>query len=361
MKALITRIGLGVIFVVAGFIICCLPVKAADSGIRTIKLRIAADQEFRKHDDWENIIKKRMQGASKFCEDNFGIRLEVLDIVNWESEGFDAQLYKFLADIRKKVPLGDADAVVGFSGNECLGSRRAGSEFFGQYLFVLDWYDKSGKPVRSSEECMLTTVHEILHLFGVWHIEGRSIMTFSVQESSNAVDARTKQYMALMRDYDLKRGVWGLDQDTVKKIIELHSQEYKDDVKDDFPLVQAYLFKADELKKEKKLDEAIGLCRKAIQIFPMSYKAHGELGRYLYNKYSDSKSQPLCDEAIAEQREAVKINPKDGYTYGSMALALCFGEHQYSEAWEAVKKAQGLGGFVSPSLIEFLKTKVDVK
>lgn len=335
---------------------------AAEPGIRTIKLRIAADQEFRKYDDWENIIKKRMQEVSKFSENNFGIRFEIMDIVNWESEGFDAQLYKFLADIRKKVPLGGADAVLGFSGNECMGSHRAASEFFGQRLFVLDWPDKGNKP-GSSEKCMATiTMHELLHLFGMWHIKDQSsIMTFSINDSSVCVDARTKQYMALMRDYDLARGVWGLDQATVQKIIELHSLDYKDDVQDDFPLVQAYLFEADLLKKAKKLDEAIELCRKAIQLFPMSYKAHGELGRYLYNKYSDEKSQPLCDEAIAQQREALKINPKDGYTYGSMALAICFGEHQYSEAWDAVKKAQELGGFVSPSLVEFLKTKVDAK
>jgi hypothetical protein len=362
MKVSVKRLVLVVVFAVTSFIVSYLPAQAADSGIRTIKLRIAIDQEFRNYNDWENIIRKRIQDVSNFGEKNFGIRFEIMDIGNWESAGLDANLYKFLADIRNKVPLGAADAVVGFSGKTGFGSRRAASEFFGQYLFILDWPDKDGQP-KFSEACqVLTTVHEILHLFGMWHINNAtSIMTKSVTDSAIFFDERTKQYMALMKDYDLRRGVGGLDQATIQKIVGLHRLDYKDDVEDDFPLVQAYLSEAYELKKAKKFDEAIELCRKAVQFFSMSYKAHGELGRNLYAKYFDSRSAPLCEEALVELREAVKINPKDGFTYGDIAGLLCFGEHKYSEAWEAVKEAQRLGGFVSPSLIEFLKTKIDVK
>ena len=340
-------------------VLLCPRVQAAQPGMRTMELRVAADQEFRKYPDWQNTLRRRIGDASKFYEAHFGIRFEIKDIGGWESIAPDSYLEKFRADFRNKIPLDAVDAVVGFSGKASADLHMAEGDYFGRYVLVMDWTDKDGHRTLSEGRVVSTMEHEIMHLFGMWHSsDPASVMAFASTDFSNRVDARILQYMALMRDYDLKQGVWGLDQATLKKIVEIHGLDYKDDVKDDFPLVQAYLFEADKLRKTKKLDEAEAMCRRAIGLFPASYKAHTELGMVLYAKYKAAESESFSREALAEFREAIKINPKDGFSYVNVGMILCFVEKKYPEAWDAVQQAQKLGAYVVPSFLAFLKTKI---
>ena len=58
----------------------------------------------------------------------------------------------------------------------------------------------------------------------------------------------------------------------------------------------------------------------------------------------------LYDQAISDFELAVKLNPKDGLAYASMAVAYSQ-KGEYDKAWEDVGKARG-NGFIVP--LDFL-------
>ena len=69
------------------------------------------------------------------------------------------------------------------------------------------------------------------------------------------------------------------------------------------------------LKDQKKLDEAIAQYRKAIELDPKSVSTYNNLGIAL----SDQKK---LDEAISQYRKAIELDPKSVGTYNNLGVAL---------------------------------------
>ena len=69
------------------------------------------------------------------------------------------------------------------------------------------------------------------------------------------------------------------------------------------------------LRRQGKLDEAIAEYREAIRLQPDDHIGHYNLGDIL-------RSQGKLDEAIAEYREAIRLQPDYAYAHSNLGLAL---------------------------------------
>jgi len=95
------------------------------------------------------------------------------------------------------------------------------------------------------------------------------------------------------------------------------------------------------------LDEAIAEFKKAIQINPNDAMAHNNLGNAYANK-------GMLDQAIAECKKAIQINPNYATAHMNLAVAYYYKE-EYSLAIKHCDRAIELGYEVHPELLKALE------
>ena len=204
-----------------------LPQPEADAVVRTIRVRIACDEEWRRQPRWEALARSRLERASAVFEERFGIRWLGTDVVTWESDD-DAGSLEAVADLlARSVAPGDGDIVLGFSGQmrardaEVDYRLRGWAPYFGRYAIV------STNRWNSSEDwCRGALVHELGHLLGAWHCaDPRSVMEASgYRQSTENFDPQAVAVIQLMRDFDFAKGVAWLDEDRRRRMDSIYRE-----------------------------------------------------------------------------------------------------------------------------------------
>jgi tetratricopeptide (TPR) repeat protein len=170
---------------------------------RTVRLVMAVDDAFRAYTAWEAELRRAVANVSEIYENRVGIRYEVVRIVPWPQVGVVRQeLFDRLAVLAKD----DADIVVGVSGG-CANTHLLGvARIFAGPAIVTTGCPHPGRPGFSLEQLL---VHELAHVFGVFHPAGG----VSVMRSGPAIafDSQMLRVLRLTRTMDLSRGVEGLD------------------------------------------------------------------------------------------------------------------------------------------------------
>ncbi len=83
--------------------------------LRTVNIKIAPDEEFRNDETWPTLIRRLVKDSSSDFEKHFGIRFEINAFDAWLSDNSRETTLELLNDLRKKVPQGDGDIVLGFT------------------------------------------------------------------------------------------------------------------------------------------------------------------------------------------------------------------------------------------------------
>jgi len=93
------------------------------------------------------------------------------------------------------------------------------------------------------------------------------------------------------------------------------------------------LKKANDLKKEEKIEEAEDIYRKAIEMFPESARAWTLLGKLLHENLE------RCDEAEEAYRKAIDLRPEASRAWASLGQLLHEKLNRYEEAEKMYRKA----------------------
>ena len=113
------------------------------------------------------------------------------------------------------------------------------------------------------------------------------------------------------------------------------------------PETALHIFKGVDYGNKEMHDEAIAELKRAIEINPNYAKAHYNLGIAYGRKGMD-------DEAIAEYKRAIEINPNYAKAHNNLAVEYYYKEEYYL-AIEHCDRAIELGYRVHPKLLELLK------
>ncbi len=182
---------------------------------RTIRLKIAIDEEFRRLPAPTLLeVKRTIAASSRFFEKHFGIPLEMHEIVRWHSDNTKWTLEELFDDLFTTVDRDQNDIVIGFSGQIRSESKAFGVASYDQgYILVK----------RSLNSFVSKTVltHELCHVFGAVNLEmEKSVMNESRPEFE--CDDFTRQVVDLHRNRSFGGGAFPLSPEDRESAILLY-------------------------------------------------------------------------------------------------------------------------------------------
>lgn len=271
--------------------------------LRTVVLRVAADEEFRRRDHWEKTIRDNIKKVSDLFNDNFRIGFEIKDIVTWDSDDKAKDVITLAQDLYGEVGDEGVDLVVGLSGQlpPATGEMKAGAALpLGSTALVSipEKFQESFYP--------LLIAHEFSHVFGAWHVKDRGSLMYQ-RPTMLAFDEQTARVMNLMRQFDFQRGVDGIDDETKKELLNIFEDSGAGS--EENPLTSAYTNLGTKLLNRGEYDEAVSMLQEALRLDPDHSKARESLTGTYNNLGIKLNEEGKYEEAIAVLRKAVDISP----------------------------------------------------
>ncbi|TMH15365.1 MAG: tetratricopeptide repeat protein [Betaproteobacteria bacterium] len=305
---------LGARLAVSTLLVICLAVdhraNAQPADVRTITMRVAADESYRARTDWEAALRNTVQVVSDIYEKHFQVRFVILDIVPLTA-GPDASLDHRLAKMVADVPIVEADLLVGFSGGRCEGRPAGGARPFDRFVMIMATCHETEPRKGYGPESVLS--HELGHLLGAFH---PSISVESVMHAAppDLFDDQTIRVIRLMRNYDFRQGIMALDEATRRawRAIYAEGHQRNNEVN---PLVSAIANAGVELARSGKPAEGEAALREAIKIDQLLAQPHAMLGT-MYAR------RGLLEDALQELRLAKSLDLNHVGTRTELGLIL---------------------------------------
>ena len=268
---------------------------AQPAGLRTVTIRVAPDETYRAQPNWEVALRNTVATISDIYEKNFQIRFVILDIVPW-SAGPPGSSQRLIRQMMAAVPVGDADVLVGFS-NRCERLRYGVAKVFDRIAMVTTGcYETLIVKDFAPEPVVLS--HELAHLFGAFHpmITVDSVMRGG---AADRFDDQTARTIRLMRDFDFKRGVMGVDQETRRAWSAIYAEGHARD--EPSPLAGALADVGFTLFESGRIDEGEAALRESIKADPSFAPPHTGLG-FLFSRRGQ------LDDAVRELQAAKALD-----------------------------------------------------
>ncbi|HEY2838081.1 MAG TPA: M12 family metallo-peptidase [Pirellulales bacterium] len=211
--------------------------------MREVKVLVAGGNEYRNfYTDWQSRATAIVDGASKHLEKEFGLRFKVAGFASWDYKKAPRTSDEAFRSLHK-VPVGDADLVVGFTLVSFAGPRgevRGLTQYFSQYVVIPDGWGVPGATTR--------LVHELSHVFGAFHVDEQdSVMlpgfektprTFKFGRAAEAV-------IPLTRNVKLQEGVGSLSAESQQSLRAIYRQYHHPiEAIDEDPIVIGYRYQS---------------------------------------------------------------------------------------------------------------------
>lgn len=275
--------------------------------VRTIKLHLAVDKEFRSLSGWEGIIGEVVKNVSLIYENNFQIRFEIAKITPWNPDASTVNPEDLVRLLKKQIGREEADLLIGFSGRACEkknnGIMHGAAVNFSSLALAMTECGDSSNAWRS-----IVLSHELAHLFGAFHVANSdSVMAVNSPQYANVFDEQNTKVIYLMRDFDFSRSMAGINKETIKEILNIFAVSHAEG--DINPVAAGYYNFGSDLSDDGKYEEAITAYKEAIKIEPKFSQAYYNLGVALQRKNVYNK-EAILNEAVSAYREAIKLDLK---------------------------------------------------
>jgi hypothetical protein len=380
--------------------------------LRTVTLRVAADETYRAQEDWEATIRSAVGTVSDIYARRFKIRFVIREIVPW-TLGEVGPVREILKRLRAEVPGGDdVDVVVAFTRGRCVPLEYGAALPFDRFAVILTGCPGPNSPGLVPTEVILS--HEMGHLFGAFHVRAGA-PTVMRGGPADRFDNQSSRVIALMRGFDFRRGVLGLDEPTRRAWSAVYAEGHEPGGPN--PLAAKIAIAGMEAFRAGRAADAEAALRVAMDLAPADavvranlgflHRARGqfedavrelgearalnpglvdartELGFALYELHRDNEAfsefravitqdprfararvglaavlargQRLPD-AINQLQEAARLEPHNGNTQYGLAVLLYWAGY-YDESRQAVQRAQNLGQQIPPDFIQSLEQK----
>jgi tetratricopeptide (TPR) repeat protein len=332
--------------------------------LRTVKIKIAPDEEFRNDEAWPMLIRRLVKDSSSDFEKHFGIRFEINTFDAWLSDNSRKTTFELLNDLRKKVPKGDGDIVLGFTSQHRVKHDASGVAAYLQGYIVL-------RKLEQESAMKLLLKHELLHLFGAADLNERS----SIMNGKNVgpeLDEFTKKIVLLNKHRNFNPSTFPLPENKLDKAISIYKQrknlnrgeadihislaliylekkDYESTIKEchqatqiDANLPEPYHLSGIALRRTGEVDRALREYQKVIRLQP-------ELPELRYNLGIAYAKKKMIDEAIKEYRKAIELKPDYAEAHSNLAL-IYLEKNMVDEAIEECQKALDINPQIARAL-----------
>ncbi len=248
------------------------PVQAQSADLRTVTMRVAADDTYRAQPNWETNLRATVATVSAIYERSFQIRFVIFDIVPWTA-GAPADERNLLAQLATDIPIGQADVVVAFI-NQCERFTYGGARLFGRFITVMTGcYEITTVKDFAPPEVVLS--HELAHVFGVFH-PARNTVSVMLLGPADKFDDQATRVIRLLRTIDFSRGVAGVDQETRRTWSAIYAEGHARDEPN--PLAAAIAYEGWTMLRSGRVSEGEAAFHEAIKLDPSFAGSHAGLG-----------------------------------------------------------------------------------
>jgi Flp pilus assembly protein TadD len=273
--------------------------RAQSGDVRTLSMRVAADDTYRTRPQWEADLRNTVQVVSDIYEKQFQLRFVILDVVPFTASPHASlrrhaslnRLDRMIAD----VPIGEADLLIGFSGGSCEGGVRGMAQSFGRFALIM----ATCHEIKGGYGAESVLSHEIAHLFGAFH-PAINVPSVMVRGSGppDLFDDQNTRVIRLTRSYDFRGGIMTLDEPARRawRAIYAEGHQRNDEVN---PLASALANEGLKLARSGRAAEGEAAIGEAIRIDQL---LAGPQGILLLRLGRD-------DEALSELQIALAIDP----------------------------------------------------
>ena len=356
--------------------------KAAPA-LRTVSLRLAPDEGYRRFSGWEADFRRTLQKVSDAWELEFQIRFVIVDIVPWHSGTADTPA-QYLEKLDAEVPPGD-EILVGIfhdGGQLCAEPGRGWGQPFGRRAVIVTGCPTYIGDAPLTPEAALS--HELAHLFGAFHPPKGTVSIMSGRGAYNEFDSYAARVILLMRTYDFRKGVTGLSAKTRQDWMAIWSEAMASGAPESNNLAMALTDAGAQAYRANQLSNAAPLFREALELQQTYAPAHFMLGQTLrrqgdlpgaFGEYReafrrDYRIQTLLklltvmggilnrrDEVIEDLRDAIRTNPPDISLQIALIETLLRAE-RYQEARAQVTRAWATGHQIPADVLAEVRAKV---
>lgn len=296
-----TASGKKVVFFVLAMLAAAL-LCAQDPGPRTVRIKIAADRGIANMAEWRIAVVRLLDDCFKPFVAKFGIELAVEDIVNWKPERWRRPMVELLGELRRKVPPGRCDIVLGVVTPERTDGGPLGIASY-PHAYVLV------KNMASREAMVYALLHEICHVFGAMDIREKGSL-MGIEAPRLAIDAFTFQAVLLNKDRTFDRRSFPLPAENLDKAISLYGGRAGRGLREP----QIHLFLTLLYLERDDLDAAARACAAAAEDDPGLPDLHNLMGNICLFRGD-------YDLAIAEYRKALELQPREAGIHFNLGLA----------------------------------------
>jgi hypothetical protein len=198
----------------------CASLAGPPEGLRTITLRVVPDETYRAQEGWEASLRTAVTAVSDIYATQSRIRFVIRDIVPW-TLGETVPSREMLRRLKARMAIGEADAVIAFSHGRCVPLDYGAALPFDQFAFIL-----TGCPVAPSSRIVPAEVilsHEVAHLLGAFHTPA-GVPSVMRGGPADRFDDQTTRVIRLMRGFDFRRGVLGIDEATRRAWSDIYAE-----------------------------------------------------------------------------------------------------------------------------------------
>lgn len=390
----------------------CLTAPVHPEDVRTITLRVAADETYRARSDWETTIRTAVGAVSDVYAKRFQIRFVIREVLPW-TLGEAGSVREIVMRLRAQIPAGDdADVVVAFTRGRCVPFEYGAALPFDRFAAILTACPGSNAAGPVPTEVILS--HEMAHLFGAFHVLPGT-PTVMRGGPADRFDDQTNRVVRLMRGFDFRQGVLALDEPTRRAWSAIYGEGHLPG--GPHPLAAKIAIEGMEASRAGRPAEAEAALRIALDLAPTDavvranlgflHSARGrleeaaqelataralnpalvdartELGFVLAALNRDAEAfselraavtlapgfararvglavvlarQRRLPDAISQLYEAARLEPHNSNTQFGLAVLL-YRAGYYDESWQAVRRAQRLGQTVPADFIQSLEQK----
>jgi Flp pilus assembly protein TadD len=304
---------------------------ASSEEMRDVRVRIVADEEWRRDPGWESRAGSLLRAASAEFERVSAVRLVPAAFGGWESEDAVDSMEALADALESRADKEGCDILVALTAQPNLAGGLFGYSIFKEGLVM----------IRASDDAAAfagALKHEIGHLFGAVHVSNpASVMDVFLQ--GKEFDPLNREAIRLLRDRPFNTIDFPIPKPVRPRAIELYTRicaviesadlQRKLDWlggtgvralldesgrRDTLELDDAHLLLAQILIEERRYDEAGRAARAALKIRPNDLEAQNILGIV-------DRKQGRLDEAIAKYRAVLRADPRHPRVQYNLGIA----------------------------------------
>ena len=278
---------------------------ACDEELRTVSIKVAADEEFRSQSDWQLKAKRLISRSSARFKNEFSIRFHIEKFVFWNSDNSADSLFELLHDLRKKISHEGCDVVMGLTSQ---GQQGMEFEYSGIAAYLNSTVLLRELPSESTMERMMA--HEFGHLFGAADLHEKGSL-MDEEKPGEKFDTFTRSLIVLNKQRDFNPYVFPLSEGKLDKAAALYKKRKSLGLREDSVGMLLAVFYLEMEDYSSMMEECLDLIGKN----PDSPEAHNLMGIVL-------RRTGRIDEAVAEYEKALALQARFPELHYNLGIAL---------------------------------------